>query len=229
MDGARFNAFKVPQLQEYLKERGISVTNINKLKLTKLCEAVDKLNLPLDPDMRKNESVTSVKHNLKQLFGFCDPFSLDGYTSDLSFIPSFSLYDLFNYLIHSTASYDRRKLKAYKSSKDYRLYFDRYVEELQYTEVPSQDICVFKAKVKPTQKDKTYLNKATYDVWVIMDKKNGEVKTAYCTCIGGADGACRHVGATLYEIEAFEVKSVTDGENQWKKRPRSHDCPVPIK
>lgn len=33
----------------------------------------------------------------------------------------------------------------------------------------------------------------------------------------------------MYEIEAFEVKSVTDGENQWKKRPRSHDCPVPIK
>ena len=81
MESARFNAFKVPQLQEYLKERGISVTNINKLKLTKLCEAVDKLNLPLDPDMTKNESVTSVKNNLEQLYGFCDPFSLDGYTS----------------------------------------------------------------------------------------------------------------------------------------------------
>ncbi|CAC5410112.1 unnamed protein product [Mytilus coruscus] len=122
MNGARFNAFKVPQMQEYLKERGISVTYINKPNLVKLCEAVDELNLPLDPDMRKNESVTSINQNLEQLYGFCDPFSLDG-----------------------------------------------------------------------------------------------------------ADGAFKHVGATLYEIESFEVKSVTDGENQWKKRPRSHDCPVPIK
>lgn len=44
-----------------------------------------------------------------------------------------------------------------------------------------------------------------------------------------ADGGCRHIGATLYEIEAFEVKSVTDGDNTWVERPRHHDCPVPIK
>ena len=43
-----------------------------------------------------------------------------------------------------------------------------------------------------------------------------------------ADGACRDVAAALYEFEAFERKSCTDGENQWKKRPR-HDVPVPIR
>ena len=44
-----------------------------------------------------------------------------------------------------------------------------------------------------------------------------------------ADGACRHIAAVLYEIEAFDEKSSTDGENRWMKRPRYHDCPVPIK
>lgn len=44
-----------------------------------------------------------------------------------------------------------------------------------------------------------------------------------------ADGGCRHIGATLYEIEGFEAKSVTDGDNLWLKRARQHDCPVPIK
>ena len=43
-----------------------------------------------------------------------------------------------------------------------------------------------------------------------------------------ADGACRHMAATLYELEAFEKSSCTDGENQWMKRPRHHDIPVPI-
>jgi hypothetical protein len=43
-----------------------------------------------------------------------------------------------------------------------------------------------------------------------------------------ADGACRHLAASLYALEAFEKKSVTDGENQWEKRPRHHDKAVSI-
>lgn len=44
-----------------------------------------------------------------------------------------------------------------------------------------------------------------------------------------SDGACRHVAAALYELEAFEKKSCTEGANQWMKRPRHHDIPVPIR
>lgn len=33
----------------------------------------------------------------------------------------------------------------------------------------------------------------------------------------------------MYELEAFDLKSCTDGENQWMKRPRHHDVPVPIR
>lgn len=72
-----------------------------------------------------NKSVTIINQSLEQLYGFNDSFSLDGYTSDLSYIPSFNLY--FNFSIHRTACYGRRKLKAYKFSKDYIFYFDRYV------------------------------------------------------------------------------------------------------
>lgn len=43
------------------------------------------------------------------------------------------------------------------------------------------------------------------------------------------DNAYRHVSAALCELGAYEIKSVTDGENKWMKRPRSHDCPVSIK
>lgn len=44
-----------------------------------------------------------------------------------------------------------------------------------------------------------------------------------------ADGACRHVAAALYELEAFEKKSCKEGDNEWVKRPRHHDIPVPIR
>lgn len=46
---------------------------------------------------------------------------------------------------------------------------------------------------------------------------------------GSADGACKHLAAALYELEAFEIKSCTEGENKWAKRPRHHDVPVPIR
>lgn len=227
MAGICFSDFKVPDLQAYLKERGVSITKINKEKLVALCEAVDRINLPINPDMTGEK--TDPMERSRSVFGIDNPFELEGFSSDLSCMPSFSLFDLFNYLVYQTANYDRKKLKAYKSCEDYRLFFDGYVENLMYTEVPEKNICVFKSAIKPTQKDKTYLNKPFYDAWVIVDKQTSEVKMAYCTCIGGADGACRHIGATLYELEAYEVKSVTDGDNMWKKRPRQHDHPVSVK
>ena len=41
--------------------------------------------------------------------------------------------------------------------------------------------------------------------------------------MGRSDGACRHVAACLYEIEAFERKSCTEGPVRWKRRSRQHD------
>ena len=45
-----------------------------------------------------------------------------------------------------------------------------------------------------------------------------------------ADGACRHVGARLYELERFreEQKSVTDGPSQWVRRARPSDKAAPV-
>ena len=37
------------------------------------------------------------------------------------------------------------------------------------------------------------------------------------------------MAAKLYELEAFEKQSCTEGENKWMKRPRHHDVPVPIR
>ncbi|XP_063438313.1 uncharacterized protein LOC134719237 [Mytilus trossulus] len=218
-------SMKVTDLKEYLRLRGIGVTNMKRNELVRLCTAVEGLNLPLDPDMCTDRVTNTVAELLKSN-GIDNMSSLQGFTKDLSNIPNVSLYDVFNYLLYNTSNYDRRKLKAYKSSEDYRLYFDGYVESLEMTELNS--LFIFLAAIKPTQKDKTYLNTSTYDAWIVMDNA-GDVKAAYCTCIGGADGGCRHIGATLYEIEGFEAKSVTDGDNLWLKRARQHDCPVPIK
>jgi len=122
--------------------------------------------------------VTAVDDKLKALGVDGNPRTLSGFTTDLCNIPAFGLYDIFNYLLCSRADYDRRKLKAYKSFEDYRLFSDGHVECLEVKENASSPVCIFRKKVCPTQKDKTYLKKPTYDVWLIIDNPDGEVKLA---------------------------------------------------
>ncbi|XP_067686978.1 uncharacterized protein [Haliotis asinina] len=121
--------------------------------------------------------------------------------------------------------YDRGKLRAYKSFQDYRLYADGHVNSVEYVDT-TDTVVIFKASVKPTQRDKTYLKSEFYNLWIAVDKMNVDIKTAYCQCPGGSDGACRHIAATLFDIKAFEKKSITDGPSLWTKRP--HDEPVPL-
>ena len=75
-----------------------------------------------------------------------------------------SIYDVFNYLITSRSDYDKKKMKAFKSCEDYRLFFDGHVKNLEYNCLSEDDpLCFFRAKVKPTQRDKTYLNENFYE------------------------------------------------------------------
>lgn len=80
----------------------------------------------------------------------------------------------------------KKKLKGYKSFEDYKLFYDGHVESLLFNTVSEgSDVCLFKASVKPTQRDKTYLQKDTYDLWFALDKEDGYVISGHCECIGG--------------------------------------------
>jgi hypothetical protein len=151
----------------------------------KLCEAVRHLDLPKNPECVNISSTNDVIRKL-DAFGCKDPLTMDGFSHCMSDLPTITLYDVFNYLITSRSDYDRKKLKAYKSCEDYRLYFDGHIEDLEYNGLSKEDLlCFFRAKVKPTQRDKTYLNESCYRLWLCVGKQHGNVKSAYCTCIWG--------------------------------------------
>ncbi|XP_070545636.1 uncharacterized protein [Ptychodera flava] len=226
-----FDNLTVPQLKDFLRKFGISTWNYRKNILVTLAKAVRDAGFEEDPDMTGHDPKRDVSKRLADLgCSFDNPLNLPGYSTDFSAIPDFGLCDVFNYLICHRSDYDRKKLRAYKSYEDFRLCYDGHVFDLQYTQISeASTFGAFKAQVKPTQKDKTYLSKSTYTLWFLMDKAHSEIMAAYCECPGGADGACRHVAAALYEVESFEKSSVTDGPCLWKRRPMEHDQPVPIK
>lgn len=183
-----FRSFTVPKLKDYLAKRGVSVTGYLKDKLLEICTCVQRLQLPVDPDCTSSGGIAGVK--LKWEAAGCkkDPFTLS-YTDDVSDSPNFSLLDLFNYLICSRADYDRRALAAYKSFDDFRLYFDGHVKSLQFCSLSSEEslqpLCAYKAEVQPAQRDKTFLKKPFYSLWILMDKDAAEVRAAHCECLGG--------------------------------------------
>lgn len=181
-----FDSYRVPDLQKYLRSRGVSVTGYNKPILKEIAIAVQKLELPEDPDFLRDSVQDCVIKKLI-LAGLQNhkPLEHPGYTSDFTNIPQFGLIDIFNYLIFNRSDYDGKKLKGYKSYDDYRLFYDGNVEVLEFNDLGDHRNCLFRAKVKPTQKDKTFLNKDFYELWIVLDKEDGYVITAHCECKGG--------------------------------------------
>jgi hypothetical protein len=179
-----FDQWTVVDLKRFLVDRGVSVTDYKKDELIKLCKCVRELRLPADPDHRSETVSDRVHHKLSELGIDIDPLVDKDFSSELDFELDFSLYDVFNYLVYSQCDYDRQKLKSYKAFDEYRLYADGYVTRLELKRVDLQQV-VFRAAIKPTQKDKTQLKTDAYRLWVVVDSTKGLVSAAYCQCTGG--------------------------------------------
>ena len=48
----KFSKYTVPKLKEYLQERGVTVTGYRRALLVELANAVDRIQLPVDPDFQ---------------------------------------------------------------------------------------------------------------------------------------------------------------------------------
>ena len=88
---------------------------------------------------------------------------------------------------------------------------------------------VILAHVIPTQKEKTQEGGKMYKLWFIL-RPNGSIYSAFCRCKCGADQGCRHIGATLFELDDFlssERTAVTSLPAYWnpKRTPQSRSLP----
>ena len=89
--------------------------------------------------------------------------------------PPFGLYDIFNYLICHSTTYDKQGLAAYKSFEDlvedYSLFEDGYVESLLTKTLINERLHVYVGKVRPAMKVKTDDGKECCDLWFIREGK----------------------------------------------------------
>ena len=91
---------------------------------------------------------------------------------------------------------------------------------------------LFNLQVLPSQRQgKTA---TLYDVWVAINKENGWILTANCTCMAGLGSACKHVAALLSKLEAAvryqlnQPMACTSQLCAWNAS-KKHENPAPIK
>jgi len=182
-----FDTWKLPQLREYLIERGVTVTGHLKPVLISLCKNVCSLNLPKDPNFISVNIKQTIENKLKAIgCTFTNPFTInEGFTSDLTHAPVITLRDIFNYLVCSISDFDGERLLAWKSFNDTRLADDGHVILLEFNDEEDENFNIFRANVKPTQRDKTYTQKAYYGCWIILRKATNVIEVSYCECKGG--------------------------------------------
>ena len=234
-ENKRVSDMTVAELKQYLKMRGVTANGYLKPALLQIAQAVEKMMLPIDPN---HEYGNSDLKNARETFIIHDmiirqPLSYP-VVNDFIDSPPFGLYDIFNYLIYSSAEYDKQGLASYKSFEDYRLFDEGYVESLRTATLKEEGMHLFVGKVWPAMKDTTDDGKKLYDVWFMLEGKGnnrGSVLLARCTCKGGQDGGCKHIAACLYSLEdvLHNRESVTSGPCQWIKRATSETKPCEIK
>ena len=233
-----FKKKTVPELQFFLKERGISCTNLKKQELVSKCMKAYELNLEIDPDgLRENVNETTKKKLLTcENVLLKSPFECES-NNDISILPRLSLYDMFDYL-SKCKEIDKNTLRNYLDMEGVQMANERYVLDLSAGSFTEHSNYTFvTSKVKPRTKDRDPITKLQYyKQWIIFtnDENSDTIYSADCNCKGGNDGYCRHVVATLYELITFlndkSVTSVTSKTCKWVKRPlpNNNETNIPI-
>ena len=234
-ESSDFTKMTVTEIKKFLVDRGVTVNGYNKAALAEIASAVQKMKLPSIHNVHDKVC----KENEDELFiddmQISNPFKMNNLVNNFIDSPPFGLYDIFNFLICHSTSYDKQGLAAYKSFDEYRLFEDGYVESLMTKTLTNERVHVYVGKVRPAMKTSTDDGKNCYDLWFILEGKGtnrGCVLKAKCMCKGGRDGGCKHIGAAMYSLEEVlntrGENSSTSGSCLWSKKPQASTKPCDV-
>ena len=169
---SEFSKKTVKELQHFLRQRGVTVSNLKKSELIDKCINARDINIAVAPDgLLENEH----EKTKKKLVTLDDkllkiPTSCDS-SSDISILPSVTLYDLFGYL-EKCDTIDDQTLRDYDKMEGFQMARDGFVLDIRAGGFEDHsDYCFVTSKVKPRTKDKDPITKLDhYKVWIIFSK-----------------------------------------------------------
>ena len=141
-----FSKLKVDELKNYLRERGIQLSDGGKGK--RKAELLDLFQKAAAMKQRKlDDSAEDRTKLLEDKFQTSegklpDPKTLSSWTHNFSKIPEFTFGDLYNYLVDKD-DYSPENLRSFKSLPGFRLFRDGHVVDLKYCPVERKKLLLF--------------------------------------------------------------------------------------
>lgn len=147
-----FSKLKVDELKNYLRERGIQLSDGGKGKrkaeLLDLCQKAAAMKQRKLDDSAEDRTKL-LEDKLQTSEGkLPDPKSLSAWTHNFSKIPEFTFGDLYNYLV-GKEDYSPENLRSFKSLLGFRLFRDGHVVDLKYCPVEGKAFAFFSLKLNP--------------------------------------------------------------------------------
>ena len=87
-------------------------------------------------------------------------------------------------------------LSDYKESKAYNYFIKGWLGPISYHPLGSSSHCLLKSDCRPSER----LRDAPHKQWICIDKKNGKVLKAHCTCMAGMGSTCNHIAAAFFRV-----------------------------
>lgn len=127
---SRFHLLSVANLQNYLRERGVTFSGSRKEDLVRLCINAEELNIEIDPDGLSENSASIITTKLTTDDGFVlrSPQHLAG-TANMSGLPELRIFDIYNYLL--SYEFTHASLREYHKLEGYCMFKDGYVKQLE--------------------------------------------------------------------------------------------------
>ncbi|CAG2247496.1 unnamed protein product [Mytilus edulis] len=219
-----FKNKNVPEIKQFLKNRGVKTTGYKKSKLVELAEEAELQKIPaFEPDnyifankIRRTVDGVELPH----------PKTVIDWSDDLNTIPIIEAFDV-NHYLKNICNWTNERLKGYKNDNSYRLHSNGHIRDVRQSKFHS-DIHYVKAACVPEERQSA----DPYEVWIVV-LFDGSIHSAECTCVAG-DGTCKHVAALLFGMQRFcqdlsdrSVISVTDKAAKWVNPVRT-SAPVKI-
>lgn len=183
MNAIDFYSYRLPELREFLQERGVKCSLSKKIELVRLCELAVELNLEII--IAKNDvddyKVMDLKRRTVEVNGvnavISSPTEVKTWHKHLGNLPDIQTYDILIFLM-TYCKWDNQRLQTYKNDNGFRLFSANHIDHVQISEVLEHDYFYIKASCVP----ETRQTSDPYCVWVLIHQ-SGRVLSGGCTCV----------------------------------------------
>ncbi|XP_070544591.1 uncharacterized protein [Ptychodera flava] len=223
---------RVPELRQFLSERGITCSNTRKDRLIQLVLLATELDVrPLEPDdheiSSKRRRTVADDRDPANAVTLPDPMAITRWSSDLHSLPAVEIADILIYLLDK-CDWTRERLSNYRNDNGFLLFRDGHIIDLKIHRIANTEyIYVMSDCVRETSQ-----REQPYRTWFLM-KTNSKIISGGCNCVA-EHGTCKHCVALLFSINDFDTRHKdrstqvgTDVPCKWDK-PRKESKPMEI-